>query len=70
MPEPTGSPINSDDEKFGNGANAESTDHTTPLKSFTIEDQQAERTAAIKKVTKIAAGNTLKASKPKTKRGW
>lgn len=70
MPEPSSDPVVSTDEKYGNGANAESTDHTTPLKSFTIEDQQAERTAAIKKVTKIEAGNTLKASKPKTKRGW
>ncbi len=70
MPEPSKDPIVSDDPKFGNGVNAQTTNETTPLTSFTVEDQQAERTKAIKKVQKITAGNTLKMSKPKTTRGW
>jgi len=72
LPEPSKDPIVSDDPKYGNGVKAESTNETTPLTSFTVEDQQAERTKAIKKAEKIPAGNTLERSKPKGKkeRGW
>jgi len=70
MPEPSNDPIISDDPKYGNGANAEATNETTALTSFTVEDQQKERTRAIKRVEKIPAGNTLERSKPKPTRGW
>jgi len=70
LTEPSKDPIVSDDPKYGNGVNAETTNEATPLTSFTVEDQQAERTKAIKKVEKIPAGNTLERSKPKTTRGW
>ena len=70
MPEPSKDKIISDDPKYGNGVRAETTNESTPLTSFTVEDQQKERAKAIKKVEKIPAGNTLERSKPKTTRGW
>ena len=70
MPDPSKSPVNSDDPRYTNGANAKSTDRTTPLKLFTVEDQQKERTSAVKKVQKIEAGNELKTKTPAKGRGW
>ena len=55
MPEPSDSPINSDEERYGNGANAVSTEHTTPLVVFTTQDQAAERDKTLKRVAKINA---------------
>ena len=70
MPEPTNDPIVSDDPKFGNGANAESTDHTTPPVVRTLEDQQRDTAQKLKTKAKILAGNELKRTAPNKKRGW
>jgi len=55
MPEPSKDPINSKDEKYGNGSNSVSTENTTPLTVATVADQQKERNRKLKAASKIQA---------------
>ena len=70
MPEPSNSPINSDEERYGNGVNAKSVDRATDA-YYGALDQMEIRARRGKRRAGFRAGDTLPiATEEEKDRGW